>query len=66
MALGCGIVMPAIYIIVYYEAGLYADFAINIYYLIASIYGVACWLGHRDNAEDNSDAPVRRTRLNSV
>ena len=34
-----GIVMPAIYIFVYYEAGLYADFAINIYYLLAAAYG---------------------------
>ena len=28
-----GIIMPAIYIFVYYNAGLYADFGINIYYL---------------------------------
>lgn len=34
-----GIIMPAIYIFVYYDAGLYADFGINIYYLIAAIYG---------------------------
>ena len=27
------IIMPAIYIFVYYEAGLYADFGINVYYL---------------------------------
>lgn len=34
-----GIIMPAIYIFVYYKAGLYADFGINIYYLIAAVYG---------------------------
>ena len=34
-----GVVMPAIYIFVYYKAGLYADFGINIYYLIAAVYG---------------------------
>lgn len=33
------IVMPAIYLVVYYRAGLYADFGINIYYLLASVYG---------------------------
>ena len=38
-----GIVMPAIYIFVYYEAGLYADFAINIYYLLATAYGWLSW-----------------------
>ncbi|MDR0893893.1 MAG: nicotinamide riboside transporter PnuC [Prevotellaceae bacterium] len=38
-----GIIMPAIYIIVYYEAGLYADFGINIYYLAAAVYGWLVW-----------------------
>lgn len=37
------IVMPAIYLFVYYDAGLYADFGINIYYLFAAIYGWAVW-----------------------
>ena len=37
------IIMPAIYIFVYYEAGLYADFGINIYYLGAAIYGWLVW-----------------------
>lgn len=38
-----GIVMPAIYIFVYYDAGLYADFGINIYYLGAAVYGWMMW-----------------------
>ena len=38
------IIMPAIYIFVYAEAGFYADMGINIYYLIASIYGWGVWL----------------------
>ena len=38
-----GIIMPAIYIFVYYQAGLYADFGINIYYLLAAIYGWMVW-----------------------
>ena len=37
------VVMPAIYLIIYYDAGLYADFGINIYYLIIAIYGWAAW-----------------------
>lgn len=37
------IIMPAIYIFVYYEAGLYADTGINIYYLLAAIYGWTVW-----------------------
>lgn len=37
------IVMPAIYLVVYYQAGLYADFGINVYYLLASVYGWIAW-----------------------
>lgn len=38
-----GIIMPAIYIFVYYDAGLYADFGINIYYLLVAVYGWVMW-----------------------
>ncbi len=38
-----GIVMPAVYIFVYYGAGFYADMAVNIYYLCAGIYGWIVW-----------------------
>ena len=37
------VVMPAIYLIIYYDAGLYADFGINIYYLVIAVYGWAAW-----------------------
>ena len=38
-----GIVMPAIYIFVYYSSGFYADMAVNVYYLGAGIYGWFMW-----------------------
>ena len=34
-----GIIMPAIDIFLYYEAGLYADFGMAIYYTLAALYG---------------------------
>ncbi len=37
------IIMPAIYLVVFYDAGLYADTAINIYYLVIAIYGFFAW-----------------------
>lgn len=37
------IIMPAIYIFIYAESGFYADMGINIYYLIAGIYGWVVW-----------------------
>ena len=53
-----GIVMPAIYIFVYYKAGLYADFGINIYYLIAAIYGWVFWMW---GGEKSKDLPIIHT-----
>ncbi len=38
-----GVIMPAIYIFVYFDAGLYADYAMNIYYLLAAVYGWVMW-----------------------
>lgn len=37
------IIMPAIYLFIYYDAGLYADFGINIYYLLIAVYGWGSW-----------------------
>lgn len=47
-----GIVMPAIYIFVYYKAGLYADVGINIYYLIAAVYGWFFWMWGGNKPKD--------------
>ncbi len=38
-----GIIMPAIYIFTYYKAGLYADFGLQVYYLLAALYGWLSW-----------------------
>ena len=38
-----GIIMPLVYTFVYYEAGLYADFGMQIYYTLAAIYGFLYW-----------------------
>jgi nicotinamide mononucleotide transporter len=37
------VIMPAISMLVYYSKGLYADFGINIYYLLIALYGFICW-----------------------
>lgn len=39
-----GVIMPAIYIKLYFDTGLYADMACNIYYLVAAVYGFTVWL----------------------
>ena len=53
------VIMPAIYIFVYYEAGLYADFGINIYYLGAAVYGWLVWkYGHK--SAEQQELPITK------
>lgn len=52
------IIMPAIYIFVYYDTGFYADMAISVYYLAASIYGWVMWL---KRGSDGKSRPITRT-----
>ena len=37
------IIMPAIYLYIFFRAGLYADVGINLYYLLIALYGWAAW-----------------------
>lgn len=54
-----GIIMPAIYIFVYYDAGLYADFGINIYYLLAAVYGWMAWMyGGNSRKGEKKELPI--------
>lgn len=59
------IAMPAIYLKVYYSAGLYADFGISVYYIIASIYGLVCWLANsrRPTASTNTSSTHQISRM---
>jgi len=45
--------MPAIDMVLYYKAGLYADFGMAIYYCLAAVYGYAMWkwVGVREKRE---------------
>ncbi len=64
-----GIVMPVIYLFVYYRAGLYADFGINVYYLVAALYGWVMWrygtfvyakLLHRKALKQRVELPITK------
>lgn len=62
-----GIIMPAIYIYIYYRGGLYADFGINIYYLLAGIYGFIVWsvAGRRKGVAD-SKSSVKELKISNI
>lgn len=59
------IIMPAIYIFVYYEAGLYADTGINVYYLLAAIYGWTFWT-FGGKKHDKGELPIIRTPVKVI
>ncbi len=54
-----GIIMPVIYMFVYYEAGLYADFGMQIYYTLAALYGFLYWKFGKKK-EEEKEIPITR------
>lgn len=40
-----GLLMPIAYLIVFFKGGLYANASIQLYYIIASFYGILVWRG---------------------
>ncbi|MDE5585898.1 MAG: nicotinamide riboside transporter PnuC [Muribaculaceae bacterium] len=49
-------VMPAISMWIYFSKGIYADFAINIYYLVIAVYGYVVWTrGHKAAKSESSE-----------
>ena len=49
------VIMPAIYLVVFYGAGLYADTAINIYYLGIAVYG---WFAWKYSGGERKELPI--------
>ena len=62
-----GIIMPALYLVIYYRAGLYADFGLQVYYLLAALYGWTAW---KNKPADQPEKPItsmpRRHLLHSA
>lgn len=53
-----GIIMPLIYMFVYYEAGLYADFGMQIYYALAAVYGFLYWKFGKKRDAQSEEIPI--------
>jgi len=57
------IIMPIISLFVYFNAGLYADFGINIYYVIVAFYGFYAWKWGNKSSNECIELKVSRTTL---
>lgn len=53
-----GVIMPIIYIVVFYRSKFYADMGVNIYYLFASMYG---WIAWTKGSRRRTKAGIRHT-----
>lgn len=58
------IIMPALDMVLYYKAGLYADFGMAIYYCVAAIYGYLSWKFFRPAAK--VERPVTRYKKQHI
>ena len=58
-----GLVMPVVHGTLYFQTGLYADFGMNVYYFLASVYGWLAAFGHGLGHEFGADI---RGRINLV
>ncbi len=53
-----GVLMPIVYVWIFYQSKFYADMGINIYYFFASIYG---WMQWTRRKSDEDDTAIRFT-----
>lgn len=58
-------VMPAIDLFVYFKAGLYADFGMAIYYLLAAVYGWMMWSG-KNGGKHKKDTDAEKLPITHV
>ena len=54
-----GIIMPAIDLFLYWNTGLYGDFGLAVYYLLASVYGFIAWK-YWKKGETTDEKPISR------
>lgn len=52
-----GIIMPIVHGTLYFRSGLYADCSMQLYYILAGLYGLAVWRGRGPKRKESS-APV--------
>ena len=58
------VIMPSISLWLYFRKGLYADFAINIYYLAIAVYGYVVWTRKKPSERDKK--PENRLKIRHV
>ena len=58
-----GLIMPVVHGILYFRQGLYADFSMELFYIVAGIYGLSVWKKSKAKDEKVSTSGISRTPL---
>ena len=67
-----GMVMPVVHGTLYFRSGLYADCSMQVYYVLASLYGLTVWLrrpaAHKDSQKGSGGnyAGIRHTPVKAI
>ncbi len=56
-----GLIMPIVHGLLYYRSGLYADCSMQVYYVLAGLYGWAVWRRGRSRMKNVKNIPTDRT-----
>ncbi len=55
-----GLIMPVVHGVLYYRSGLYADCSMQVYYVLAGLYGWAVWQRGRSRMKNAKNIPTDR------
>jgi nicotinamide mononucleotide transporter len=58
-----GIIMPMVHGVLYFRSGLYADFSMQLYYILAGVYGLIVWSRGAKNKKDKEELRIASTPL---
>lgn len=56
-----GLIMPVVHGVLYFKSGLYADCSMQVYYILAGVYGLAVWKRRSSGAEKSAAADIAPT-----
>ena len=61
-----GIISSMFYVYIFYVGKIYADMGMNVYYILASIYGLVLWQRNAKQSENKKSITVSRTTLKTA
>ncbi|MBR4996227.1 MAG: nicotinamide mononucleotide transporter [Alistipes sp.] len=56
-----GIIMPVVHGVLYFRSGLYADCSMQVYYVLAGLYGLAMWRGSGSHGREDKQLSINHT-----